>query len=224
MIRFILVRHGQTEWNRVERYRGRADIPLNEVGIAQAQAVAERLAGVPIAAVYSSPLSRAFETARAIAEKHGHDVETTDALIDIDFGDWQGLTPKEVSEKYPDLHSDWLHHPERVKMPGGESLDDVRARVLDFVKELSFPRQKEDRGKDLAKRFENQTVVLVSHRVVCKVLLCAVLELDNSRFWQIEQDNVAINTFEWDQRQGFVVHSINDTCHLKGLEGQPTAF
>ncbi len=201
MTKFFLVRHGQTEWNRIERFRGRVDIPLNETGRAQARAVAERLAPEQISAVFSSPLSRALETAKPIAEKHGLSVEIMDALTDLDFGSWQGLTPQEVSEKYPETYSDWLFHPERVKMPGGESLDEVRTRVLAAV-------------KDLAPRFEDQTVVLVSHKAVCKVLLCAVLDLDNSHFWQIEQDNVALNVFDWNPKLGFVVQLINDTCHL----------
>jgi len=97
MTRFVLVRHGQTEWNRVERFRGRADIPLNETGLAQAKALARRLASWAIAAVYSSPLQRTRETGKAIARQLGLQVEPLEGLIDIDYGALQGLTPEEAS-------------------------------------------------------------------------------------------------------------------------------
>lgn len=203
MIRFYLVRHGQTEWNVAERFRGRVDIALNETGIAQARAVAERLAVEDISAIFSSPLSRALDTAKPIAEKLGLSVQIADALIDINYGEWQGLTPEEVAAKYPDLYSQWLFRPETVRIPGGESLDDVKTRALQYV-------------KDLTARFKDAGIVLVTHKVVCKVLLCTVLELDLSHFWQIEQDNGAISVFDWDPKQGFIVQLINDTCHLKG--------
>ncbi|MBI2954250.1 MAG: alpha-ribazole phosphatase [Chloroflexi bacterium] len=203
MTRFYLVRHGQTEWNKVERFRGRVDIPLNETGAAQARAVAERLAHEKIAAVFSSPLLRALKTAEPIAQKLGLAVQIADALVDFDFGDWQGLTPDEVAQKYPDLFVQWLTHPESVSIPGGESLEDVRTRVSRLV-------------ADLAARFKNQEVVLVTHKVVCKVLLCLALELDNSRYWQIEQDNGAISVFDLELPSRFVVSLVNDTCHLPG--------
>ncbi len=93
MTRFILVRHGQTEWNRVERFRGRADLALNETGIRQAEAVAERLSRWQVATVYTSPLQRASVTAQTLASHLGLAVQPLDALIDIDFGRWQGLWP-----------------------------------------------------------------------------------------------------------------------------------
>jgi len=100
MTRIILVRHGQTEWNRIERFRGRADVPLNGTGIAQAEATGRRLARLAKpAAVYSSPLSRAVVTAGKIARPHGLSVQATDGLIDIDYGKWQGLTPRQVEER-----------------------------------------------------------------------------------------------------------------------------
>ena len=104
MTRIVLVRHGQTEWNRVERFRGRADVPLNETGLAQAEATGRRVASEwqPVC-VYSSPLSRAVKTAEAIARHFDLPVHVHPGLADIDYGEWQGLTPDEVEEHWPGL-------------------------------------------------------------------------------------------------------------------------
>ena len=99
MTRFVLVRHGQTEWNRVERFRGRKDLLLDATGLRQALAAALRIKDWPVAAVYSSPLRRALETAKVIANQLDLPVEPLDGLIDLDFGDWQGLTAEEAAKQ-----------------------------------------------------------------------------------------------------------------------------
>ncbi|MCL5075779.1 MAG: histidine phosphatase family protein [Chloroflexi bacterium] len=201
MTRIILVRHGQTEWNRVERFRGRADVGLNQTGLIQAQAVARRLrAEGSLVAVYSSPLSRSLETARPIAEMFGLAVQHLAGLIDIDYGEWQGLTPEEVAAKYAALYHCWQEKPHLAQIPGGENLGQVRQRVVAALNEAIA-------------RHPGQTIVLVSHKVICKVLLCAVLGLDDSHFWRIEQDNGAINIIEY-QDGVFTIRLVNDTCHL----------
>lgn len=203
MARIVLIRHGQTEWNREERFRGRVDIDLDEMGFRQAEAAAQRIAQWEVAAIYSSPLKRALATAGIIAKRLGLSVEPLDGINDMDFGVWQGLSVSEVREKYPELFDLWRYSPQRLKIPGGESLEDVQNRVDATI-------------NDLAARHENETVALVTHRVVCKVLLCHLLGLDNSHFWQIAQDATAINTFE--VRGGIpTVRLINDTCHLRAL-------
>lgn len=201
MTLFILVRHGQTEWNREERFRGRADLLLNETGLRQALAAALHVKGWPIAAIYSSPLKRALETAKIIANQLSLPVKPLDGLIDIDFGSWQGLSAKEAAKQDSELYNMWLEFPHQVRFPRGESLADVRQRVLAAV-------------DGIAAEHGEQTVILVSHMVVCKVLLCAMLGLDESNFWQVRQDVCAINAFE--VRDGVpTVTLVNDTCHLK---------
>ncbi len=203
MTRFILVRHGQTEWNRVERFRGRLDIQLNETGVRQAEAAGRALANAGIVAIYTSPLSRAYQTAQAIGVALGLSPIPIEGLVDFDFGDWQGLSPQEVEARYPGLHQQWLTDPANVRIPGGETLQDVRRRVVESLGEL-------------ISRHPDQTVALVSHKVVCKVILLAILDLDNSHYWRLEQDNAAISSFEHG-RGGFVLTSMNDTCHLRGM-------
>jgi len=199
--RVILVRHGQTAWNVGDRFRGRQDLPLDETGRQQAMAAGKRIAAhwSPMA-IYCSPLARARETAQAIDDACGLTVQSLPGLIDIDYGDWQGLSPDEAARQYPVLHDAWLHAPETVQIPGGESLAEVRSRAFAALQETL------DRHSD-------QTVVVVAHTVVNRLLLCAVLGLDNSHFWRLRQDTAAINVFDWDG-VCFTVVSLNDTCHL----------
>ncbi len=207
MTRIVLVRHGQTKWNigaEGVRFRGRTDLALDEVGRAQAEALAERLSGLPIAAVYSSPLRRAVQTAKPIADKLGLQVRPISGLMDIDYGDWQGRTPDEVAKIYPDLYRLWLDKPHLVEFPHGESLAEVRARVMAALKELIA-------------RHKGQTILLVAHQVVNKVLICAMLGLDNSHFWRIRQDNGCIDIFDYEEGR-FTAVLINDTCHLKAIK------
>jgi broad specificity phosphatase PhoE len=202
--RLILVRHGQTEWNRVERFRGRADVPLNATGLAQAEATGRRVADEwkPVA-IYSSPLSRAVKTAEAIAAHFDLSVQIYPGLVDMDYGQWQGLTPDEAKERWPDIHHAWHNAPHTAHIPGGETLDALRARAMETVSEL-------------AARHAGQTIVLVGHTVINRIILLGVLGLGNERFWHLRQDTCAINLFEADVQTGdFSLVSLNDTCHLR---------
>lgn len=198
--RFFLVRHGQTEWNRQERFRGQADIPLNETGREQARRVAERLAGMSITAIYASRLQRAIQTAQPLAEALNLPIQTLDGLLDINYGTWEGLSPEEVAERDPARYRQWLAAPHTVTFPDGEGLDAVRHRAMTTI-------------HGLAEQHTGQAIVLVSHKIVNKVILCAVLGLTNGSIWRIEQDTGAINVFEWQDGQ-FIVSRLNDTCHL----------
>ena len=210
MIKIILVRHGETEWNVAEIFRGRIDIELNETGIRQAELLAEYLNKIKIEAIYSSPLKRALKTAEIIARNHKLDVAIAAGLIDFNFGKWQGLSHQEVKDKYEELYTVWTNHPDRVKMVDGESLDDVRKRAIGVV-------------TDVIAKYEG-TVVLVSHRVVNKVLICALLGLDNSHFWNIKQDTCGISTFTYENEQ-FILTKHNDTSYLEPIgKATPSDF
>ncbi len=204
MTRFILVRHGQTEWNRVERFRGRADVPLNETGLAQAEATGRRVASEwKLVAIYSSPLSRAVKTAEAIARHLSLPVQVHLGIADIDFGQWQGLTPDEVKVRWPEIHHAWYNVPHSAHIPGGETLDDLRVRGMAAVNEL-------------AARHAGQTIVLAGHTVINRVILLGVLGLGNDRFWRLQQDTCAINVFTTENGE-FTLVSLNDTCHLRSI-------
>jgi len=201
MTTLFLVRHGRTGWNKEQIFRGHKDVPLDEVGREEALLVGERLKEEGIKGVYSSPLSRARETAEAVARSHNVEVQIVEGLNDLNFGEWEGLSRQEVQERYPDLYEQWQEAPHQVIFPGGEGLDSVRIRAMKAV-------------EDIIKQHPQEGVALVSHRVVLKVLICALLGLDNSHFWNIAQDTTAINCFQ--HRNGtWIVNFLNDTCHLK---------
>ncbi len=203
MTTLFLVRHGRTGWNKEQIFRGTKDVPLDEVGRAEVLLVGGRLKGEEIRAVYSSPLSRAKETAEAIAGFYNVEVQCLEGLTDLHFGEWEGLSLKEVQKQYPDLYQEWLKTPHQVCFPGGEGLAAVSSRAMKAV-------------EDIIKRHPQEAVALVSHRVVLKVLICALLGLDNSHFWNIAQDTTAINCFHH-RNETWICNFLNDTCHLKGV-------
>ena len=203
MTLFYLVRHGETDWNREQVFRGRLDVALNDRGRRQAQAAAERLAEVGPAGLYSSPLARARETAEAIAQRCSVECRVEEAFIDIDFGRWQGLTLREVQARFPEDYRTYREAPGRLQVPGGEPLGAVRERAVEAVRRL-------------AEEFPDAAVCVVSHRVVCKLVMAWALGLEEGAFWRLRQDTACINLFAYDGRQP-VVHSLNDTCHLRGL-------
>ena len=207
--RIVLVRHGQTAWNRAPqqalRFRGRADLALDDVGRRQAASTASYvMKRWPVEFVYASPMARAMQTAEAIAEVYGTSAEAFQGLLDIDFGAWQGLSLKAVRKQYPNLLRDWFEAPHTVQVPGGESLDDVRRRVV--------------AGLDtILERHEGEAVAMVGHSVVNRVLLCAVLELGNEHFWRLRQDTCAVNVFDAGKQSNPTILVLNDTCHLQGI-------
>lgn len=205
MTRVVLIRHGQTKWNEVERIRGQVDIPLDEVGVAQAEATGRRVAEEwKPAAVYSSPLRRAVQTAQPLARLLGQKVQLEEGLNDLNFGQWQGLSPQEVKERWPGLAETWLSAPHLVAFPEGESLDLVRKRSSAALRKL-------------VDRHEGQTIALIGHTALNRVILCHVLGIDDANYWRIGQHTCAVNVFRW--RDGiFYIESLNDTGHLRALQ------
>ncbi len=208
MTHIYLVRHGQTAWNREEIFRGRSDVPLDETGLRQAELAGLYFKELKIYAIYSSPLSRAWQTAEKIAEPHGLRVQPLQGIIDMSFGKWEGHPHEEIKRMDPETYRLWREEPHRAKLPGGETLDEVRDRAMAALEEVI---QIHPEG----------TIVLVSHRVVNKVLLCGILGLDNSHFWQIIQDTTAINLIRCQKGRYFLV-LMNETCHLKPLKNEVT--
>lgn len=203
MTKLYLVRHGQTAWNVGEIFRGRADIPLDETGRQEVHLAGEALKDETLHAIYSSPLSRSMETAENIAKFHNLPVTPLDAIIDISYGKWEGMGHHEVEKQYPDLYRLWIREPHRVQFPQGESLDEVRSRAMAAIGEL-------------VDRHNEQNIALVAHRVPNKVICCALLGLDNSHFWRIQQDTACTNLFTYKGGQ-WIISYLNDTSYLKVL-------
>jgi probable phosphoglycerate mutase len=201
MTRIILVRHGQTAWNQIERFRGRMDVPLNSNGLWQADQTGKWIHSKwQVDAIYSSPLSRASATAEAIARQCHLPVRVHDDLTDFHYGDWQGKTPAEVQEIWPDLYAAWLTQPGTVQLPGGETLEILRFRTMRGVQEIISCHPQE-------------TVVLVGHTIVNRAILLGVLRLENDQIWQLGQSNCAINWIDWADEK-FTLVSMNETGHL----------
>ena len=202
-MRIYLVRHGETEWNKEGVFRGRKDFPLNETGRAQALKTGEFFAGKDISRIYSSPLSRALETAAPISDVADCPVAAMEEFTDMAFGLWEGLTIDEARALLPREYDIWLKAPQRFGIVGGESLSGVRRRIK--------------KGLAAALSDGEGDIVIVTHRVVCKVLTLCLLGVSNSLFWTIRCDPCSITLAEA-SGPGYVFHFINDTCHL-GREG-----
>ena len=196
-----MVRHGETESNRRGLALGRADVPLNELGLRQARCLGETLAREPIAAVYASPLRRALDTAAAIAAKHGLDVQMEGGLIEMDIGEAEGLTFVEVRERFPDLVQNWggPKGPSFL-MPGGERLLDVQARAWTTV-------------QSLAARHPQGSVCAVTHNFVILSVLASALGIDLANFRRLRHSVAAIAVIDF-RPAAVRVLRLNDTCHL----------
>lgn len=201
--RVILVRHGQTAWNEgagEERFRGRTDLPLDATGQAQARALASRLRDEPLAALYASPLLRARQTISPLAAERSLSLQSHRGLLDIDYGQLQGLTHSEAEAAHPEIYARWRTRPGQVCFPGGEGLAAVQARIQALLDELGS-------------RHPGQTVALVGHQIVNKVLVCTLLGLGLDQIGRVHQDTAGFNVF---QNVDGVWHTLrlNDTCHL----------
>jgi broad specificity phosphatase PhoE len=206
--RLILVRHGETEFNRTDRFRGRIDVPLNDTGLWQAEMAARAIQErYRVSAIYSSPLSRAMRTAEAVAFATGLSVQPLPGLLEFSYGDWDGKSYDDVASEYPEQYRLYLTQPQRARIPGGESIGTFRRRVAAAVEQA-------------VSNHPEETVVLVGHRLVCRMMVCYLLSLDSAKLPRLEVDNASISVFEKREPEGWVALLLNDTCHLAGNGGQ----
>jgi alpha-ribazole phosphatase len=197
-LKLYLVRHGQTDLNKVRRYQGRIDVPLNETGIGQAQKLALRLSSEPFDKIYASPLVRAQETAKTIHNGRNIDIVSLPELVEMDFGKLEGKTYKEIIEIFPD----WDPAVFDFTFAGGENLDSLAIRIKSFVAML----------KELD---EGSNILVVTHSGCLRIILCLLLDIDINKWWQFKID-VASLTIMDNVMQGAVLTLLNDTSHLNG--------
>lgn len=197
----FLIRHGETSWNREKIYRGAYDIALNENGRLQAAHLAQALASRRIDVAYSSPLSRATETAQIVLRPHGVQAAVHEGLRDFDYGEWTGLEDEAVANKWPKEHASWMSQPHAVRPPGGDTFQEVYERAHEALDEI-------------AQQHNGRTIALFAHRVVNKLLVLGMLTLGLERFPFIRQDNCCVNEFQRTSK-GYVVISLNDTAHMQ---------
>jgi probable phosphoglycerate mutase len=199
--RLILLRHGQTKLSIERRYSGRGDHALTELGLEQASRAAQRLSKVDdIAAIISSPLQRAVQTAQKLGDATGLEVVTHQGLIETDFGTWEGLTFAEAAQQDPEVHRRWLGDT-RVRPPDGESLDEVNARVRKARTEIIA-------------RYGGKTLVLVSHVTPIKTLLRQALDVGPQFLFRMHLDLTGVSIAEFYPDGHASVKLVNDTSHL----------
>ena len=206
--RLVLVRHGETDWNRQGRFQGQIDIPLNANGRAQADAAGAFLAPVTFHRAYSSSMARPRQTAEAILASHpGVPLTTTRGLVEIGHGLWEGRLESDIAEGWPQLLVDWKRAPETVQMPEGETIQAVWNRSV-----ATWTTIARSLGAD-------ETALVVAHDAVNKTILCALLGLRPADIWAIKQGNGGVTVIDYPQgpEGGAVVSAMNLTTHLGGV-------
>lgn len=205
MARLILVRHGETQWNRDSRCQGHSDVELSELGRQQAERLRERLARVKLDAIYSSDLERAWETAATIARGRSPTPTAHRQLREASLGEWEGLDYTEIIGRYPELWRQRRDDPAGVAPPGGETRAQLLARVRPFVEAI-------------AQQHSEGTVLIVSHGGPISTLVCHFLGLPLRRVWQLPVHNGSLSIVDL-YPEGAIVSLLNDTCHLGELAG-----
>ncbi len=202
-IRILLVRHGETDWNKARRFQGRSDVPLNRTGRDQAHALALALRQEKITAIHTSPLLRALETARIIKSFHpSAPLRQAEGLAEMDLGEFEGMLAQQWSEEYPDFRKAWLETPLSVIMPGGESLQEVQARAMDALERITtrYPPER--------------TLLICSHSFVNRTILCHALNLSLDRFREVQQETSALNIL-YKRGERWYAEAVNERFHIK---------
>lgn len=199
-MRLILVRHGETDWNRLHLIQGQHNIPLNEVGKTQAKSIALALKEEKVEAIYSSTLQRALETAEEIKRFHQVNIEHLDGLMELDVGKLDGMNGLEVKTRYPEFFRLWESDAALAQLPGGESLTELQNRVWSSI-------------QGVIARNHNDPIIVVGHFFVILSILCKVLDIPFLEFRRFGMDVGSISILEFNGNKAKLV-SFNDTCHL----------
>lgn len=204
MKKLYLIRHGESEWNVLKRIQGNKDTNLTELGQSQASFLASRLVDENIDIIYSSDLTRAYETARAISDKINKPLIKDKLLREIQFGSWEGLTISEIKANFAQEYKTWLNEPGKFELKDGESLHDLKKRMKVFI--IGVLNKNQDKN-----------IAIVSHGATLKVLILELLAMDLLHFKNITLDNVSLSIIEL-RDFNKVLTVLNDTSHLKGLK------
>ncbi len=175
----LLIRHGETDWNVEGRYQGQADPPLNERGREQARRLARKLEQDPPDIIYTSPLKRAYETARIIADHLRRPLYVEPRLKEIHQGEWQTLLHTEIARRYPEAWDSWHTTPWETQIPGGETLKEVQKRVYEAIDEI-------------IQRHPGKRIAIVAHRIPLALIKIRYQGLDPARVRQIEIPNTYV--------------------------------
>ncbi|MDY6785393.1 MAG: histidine phosphatase family protein [Cyanobacteriota bacterium] len=216
-LRLLLVRHGETQWNRESRFQGKIDVPLNDTGREQARKAADFLQDVELNFALSSPMLRPKETAEIIlGDRASIPLELETGFLEIAHGRWEGKLEGEIEADYPGLLHQWKAQPETVQMPEGENLQQVWERAIASWNQWV---------KTLSESETPQVGLVVAHDAINKVILCYLLGLQPSNFWNVKQGNGAVSVIDYPQgaEEYPVLQAINLTSHLGSILDQTAA-
>ena len=197
----MLIRHGETEWNILGKFQGSTDIPLSNEGIRQAFMLKERLKS-DFDYIFSSPLKRAYETAKILCDESGKQVSIAEEIREINFGEWEGLTVKGIAEKYPDIFNQWRNDKREGKFCGGDmSTLNASIRAKNCIMEI-------------ANKHKGKKIVIVAHGGIIKAGLIGIFEWDMSMYHKIALGNTCVNTITFNDDMKPALLGLNDTNHL----------
>ncbi|MFC2069946.1 histidine phosphatase family protein [Chloroflexota bacterium] len=205
MSRLFLVRHGITEPNSTRRFTGHSDVDLNVEGYSQVEKLRDRLANEEIYAAYSSDLKRALVTAKSIVSGHELEVVSCPDLRELNYGDAEGLTYKEIAGRYPELGR-LIHEVDpRMNFPGGERFEDLTTRAGEFLERING-------------HTEDETILVVTHGGMLRTLTCLLLRLELSHWSSFRFDNASLTIIDTYPRRA-IISLLNDTSHLNDTGG-----
>ena len=202
MTEIIIIRHGETEWNKTGRFQGHSDVPLSAEGRAQAAMLGENLAVDHVDAIYASDLTRAMETAAPLAQRFGLEVISDPQLRELNFGAWEGRNFNDVNAENPNAMKNFYTDPEQADIPESEPFPEFQRRIAGRVREIVA----QERGK---------RIVIVSHGASIRILLADLLSMPIRSIWHLSQLNTAVNKIRFEDDGFAVVTLMNDTSHLR---------
>ena len=199
-MRLILVRHGETDWNKLGRCQGVSDVPLNSTGEKQAKDLASSLKGENISAIFSSNLQRALHTAKSISEHHEIEVRIDERFREMDQGDFEGLDFEYIRENYGHILKKWREEPETLRIPGGESLTEVQNRAWQAI-------------NNLLKEYSGKNVLVVTHNLTIITLLCKFSGKTLKSFREFIVHETSKTVIDCNNEE-FKIEIFNDTSHI----------
>lgn len=199
-----LIRHGECTGNRERKIKGRTDFSLNETGILQANTLAETLKDKNLQHIYSSPLSRATDTAKIICKTLNVTYETHSEFNNICMGVWENRKKTDLAREVPRLWKIWMEEPEKLVLTNAETLDKVRKRTTEALNKI-------------VKERAGQTVAIIGHRGILKPLLAGVLAVEKPYYWRFHIDNGSYSIITYDDNRGYTLVKLNYTDHLTGI-------
>ena len=199
MLRLYFMRHGETVWNTERRYQGMTDIELSEEGLRQAECAAKRFKNIKIDKIYASPLKRAMKTAEKIAEEKGLEIISEDDFREIHFGEWEGKTVPELTEKYGESYTNFIREPHQYGFPGEGSVENVINRIKPGIDRLIA----EEKGN----------VLIVSHGGIIRLMIMYIMGLDSSWFTKMWINNTGVSIVEIKNDRRLLL-TLNDSAHL----------